>query len=309
MSKRTVMQLMLLIITILFLFSACAGNSAAATAAANPSASALDSSSASATAPSVDPETVIKNYLDAQNKQDWATVLSCLTRQEQVFYKDFFADAANDENHNGYFAIKSVAQAAVKEIENIPALMENDEFFNLPYTVQADFDYTLCDQYGELHLYIVKTNYALHKPVMDYREGLNDRAIALVNEDNAWKIAQDYQSYPDAAEDFGDPVPDEDENTDGEDENDTPLQDGKVYFEKTFEGYFLGSNSADPVRIGVKTLDGENKWFYLNDDGFDPETVERYTKIKFKWTNEDKLLESAGEVVNMDIASGIAANE
>jgi hypothetical protein len=316
--RKYVFLLWILLLAQLLTLSACNGNEIA-DASASPDSGVLTTvspvSGACTTAsprschyavqnPSVQ-ETANYTYLDAQCRQDWQAVFCLWTNMEQVFYKDFFADTNNTKNHIGYFAIKNVSVSAVKEIENVPQLLESSAFFQLPYAIESAFDYRLDDQYKDIKMFVVKSDYSLFAPAWDYTEGTNYRVIVLVPEAGGWKIAQDYQGYPDAAQYFGDTVPEatEEDDTAPDTESEKKLKDGTVHFTKIIEGYFTGTAYGDYLHIEIKTITGEKLWFFIADRNFDWEAaIKPYQKLKIEWENIDVYIDEAERVINIDRA-------
>lgn len=258
--------------------------------------------------PTVDAEieAVIKDFISAQNSQDWDSFLSLWTNEEQKYYKDFFAYSNNDKNKNGYFAIKSAKLVGIHEIKNIKTMLEDNTIFSLPYEIESGLNYDLQYKYSDIRLFITKADYELDKAFWDYREGINYRLIVLVPENGQWKVTQDYQGYPGAAEYLGDTVPDiQDEETEDVDEEENNLVGGTVHYTKKLECYFLSGDMGDYEWIGVRTIEGKEMWFMVGDSKIDPETLTRYQKIRITWQNKDVYIEEAEEVINEDIITDI----
>jgi hypothetical protein len=255
-----------------------------------------------APSPSADPEieTVITDFILAENVHDWNTLLSLWTNEEQIYLKDFFAYSNNEKNKNGYFAIKSAKLTDLREIENAKSGLYDYASADFPFVAASGFRYDLTDKYGDIRIFIAKADYTLDKEFWDYREGLNYRILVLVTDDGEWRVAQDYQGYPGAAEYFGDPVTEERNNETDITEEDYDLVDGTVHFTKELDCYFLGLNWGDYGHIGVRTVEGDEIWFWMTRTEVDPETLTRYQKIRITWENRDKYIDEAGKVINQD---------
>jgi hypothetical protein len=256
-----------------------------------------------APSPAADPaiKAVITDFILAENAHDWSAFLSLWTKEEQKYFKDFFAYSNNEKNKNGYFAIKSAQLADLREIENAKTKLYDYSSADFPYEIGSGFRYDLQEKYGDVRVFIAKADYTVDKEFWDYREGLNYRVLVLVPDGGKWRVAQDYLGNPGAAEFFDEPVPEEqDDNTGDVTEEKNDLVDGTVHFTKELDCYYLGLNWGDYGHIGVRTIEGDEIWFWMMHTKVDPETLTRYQKIRITWENRDKYIDEAGEVINQD---------
>ncbi len=250
-----------------------------------------------------DPEikAVIRDFVSAQNAHDWTVFLGLWTQEEQKYYKDFFAYSDNEKNKNGYFSIKSAKLTDIREIENARSALSDVASVDLPYEIESGLDSDVSEKYGDFRLFIAKTEYSLEKEFWDYREGLNYRVFVLVPESGTWKVSQDYQWYPGGAEYFDDAVPEEpDEQTEDISEETDDLADGTVHYTKELDCYFMGLQWGDYEHMQVRTIEGDEIWFWMTQTQIDPETLTKYQKIRITWENRDKYIDEADRVINQD---------
>ncbi len=309
---RSVFVLLIVLLMLLFVLAACGnpGNISSITptpgATAAPAASPVPAKTeAAAASPSstLDPEieAVITDFIAAQNAHDWDAFLNLWTNEEQQYFKDFFAYSDNEKNKNGYFSIESAKLADIREIEDAKSKLSDYETDNIPYEIASGFRSDVPEIYGDVRLLVAKTDYTLDKEFWDYREGLNYRVFVLVPQDGKWKVAQDYQGYPGTAESFGDTVPEnQEEPTEDIAEEDDNLVDGTVHDTKELDFYFAGLQWGDYKHMAVRTIEGDDLWFWMTQTEVAPETLSRYQKISITWENRDKYIDEAGRVINQD---------
>ena len=119
---------------------------------------------------------------------------------------------------------------------------------------------------------------------------------------------QDYQGYPGAAEYFGDAVAEEPEEIESADAEETPniLVDDTLHYTDSLTGYFIGTSEGDYIHVGIRTIEGEELWFWVSVVCMtDPDTLHRNQKIKIDWENRDVYIDEAEEVLNLDLITGI----
>ena len=256
--------------------------------------------------PTQDPtiESVIGDFFADAVKKDWDSFVSFWTEEEQLYYRDFFAYADNAKQHNGYFAVESIDLLNTYEVQNIAKLLDEDDpsLYDLPYEVWNDFDgWAALDQYGDVRLLIAKVDCDLEKAFWDYRQGINYRVLTLVPENGQWKVRRDYQGYPGAAEYFGDAVVEEPEEPEGAEETPNILEDDTLHYTDSLTGYFIGTSTGDYLHVGIRTIQGEERWFWVSSVcKTNPETLHRYQKIEIDWENRDVYIDEANEVINLD---------
>lgn len=246
------------------------------------------------------------DFLADAASNDWDSFISRWTDEEQLFYRDFFAYDDNAKHNNGYFAVENIDLLDAYEVLNIAQLLrEHDQsLYNMPYEVRDGFEgWTALDQYGDVRLLIAKVDCRLETEFWDYRQGINYRVLTLVPDNGQWKVMQDFQGYPSAAEYFGDTVPEEQAEFDDADAEETPnlLVDGTLHYTDTITGYFIGTSVGDYVHVGIRTIQGDELWFWISAQcKTDPEMLHRNQKIEVDWENRDMYIDEADEVINLD---------
>lgn len=249
---------------------------------------------------------VIDDFFADTAKKDWDSFVSRWTNEEQLYYRDFFAYEDNSNQHNGYFAVESIDLLDTYEVQNVAKLISEDDpsLYDLPYDIWENFDgWTALDKYTDVRLWIVKVDCRLVKEFWDYRQGVNYRVLTLVPENGQWKVMQDYQGYPGAAEYFGDAVAEEPEEIEGADAEETPniLVDDTLHYTDSLTGYFIGTSTGDYLHVGIRTIQGDECWFWVSSVcKTDPETLRRNQKIEIEWENRDVYIDEADEVINLD---------
>ncbi len=265
------------------------------------------------TTPTQDPiiKSAVSDFFADAAMKDWGSFVSRWTGKEQLYYKDFFAYADNAKQHNGYFAVENIELLDTYEIQGVVKLIreESPGLYDLPYEVWDQFDgRTALEEYGDLRLCVAKVDCDLEKAFWDYRQGINYRVLTLVPEDGQWKVMQDYQGYPGAAEYFGDAVAEEPEEFEDADAEETPniLVDDTLHYTDSLTGYFIGTSEGDYLHVGIRTIQGDERWFWVSGVcKTDPETLRRNQKIEIDWENRDVYIDEAGEVINLDRITGI----
>ena len=251
-------------------------------------------------------ESIIDDFFADADKKDWGSFVSRWTEEEQLYYRDFFAYADNAKQHNGYFAVESIDLLDTYEVQNIPKLLSEDDpsLYDLPYDVVENLNgLAALDQYNDVRLCIAKVDCRLEKEFWDYRQGINYRVLTLVPENGQWKVMQDYQGYPGAAEYFGDAIAEESEESEGADEEETPniLVDDTLHYTDSLTGYFIGTSEGDYLHVGIRTIQGDERWFWISSAcKTDPETLHRNQKIEVDWENRDVYIDEPDEVINLD---------
>lgn len=246
-------------------------------------------------------------FIAAQDAGDWDAFTALWAKSEQRYWRDFFGDADNAAQHNAYYAIESAQLADTYPIADVGQLLQSGGFDELPYSVRAGFTAELTPgEYDAVSLWIAKADYALENPFRDYRQGINYRVLVLLLEGDAWKVLQDYQGYPDAAAYFGDEVPVEPDVPSPE-ETPNVLVDGTVHGTQTAAGYYLRLDYGDYVHALIRTMDGEDVWFWIT-GGCEPnfDALSAYQKVQFTWENRDTYIDEAEEVINMDIITSVS---
>ena len=307
---RSHFVLLIAIFMLILVLAACGHSEDTALITPSPEMTAAPASSpvtsetqTNAPSPSVDSQTedLIADFISAQNTHDWNAFLSLWTDEEQKYYKDFFAYSDNEKNKNGYFAIKSARLTEIREIENAKSKLSNSAPGDLPDEIASGFRADVPDKCEDFRMFIAKTDYSLDKEFWDYREGLNYRVLVLVPDGGSWKIAQDYQGYPGAAGYFGDAVPENhNENMTETSADENNLVDGTVHYTKELDCYFLGLDWGDYEHLQVRTIEGDERWFWMTQTKVNPETLTRYQKIKITWENRDQYINEAQRVINQD---------
>lgn len=254
------------------------------------------------------PETVVSAFIEAQDEGDWDSFVSLWTTEEQRYYRDFFAYKDNETERNGYFAIQSAQTIGLYEIKDFAKMLADFSVSSLPFDVADGFNfYDTLERYLDVKLIIAKADYHLSREFWDYREGVNYRVLVLVPENGEWRVIQDYQGYPSAGSYFGDTIeePEETEETYPEETPNT-LVDGTVHGTDSMTGYYIDTSEGDYVHVGIRTIEGEEIWFWLGGScEIDPYTLSRYQKIQVTWENRDTYIEEAEEVINMDVITEI----
>lgn len=258
--------------------------------------------------PTQDPtiESVVYDFFADAAENDWDSFVSRWTDEEQLYYRDFFAYADNAKLRNGYFAVETIDLLDIYEVQNVAQLIREDDpsLFSLPYDIWNHFDGLLAlDKYKDARLWIAKVDCGLEKEFWDYRQGINYRVLTFVPENGQWKVLQDYQGYPGAGVYFGDAVAEEPEESEGTAAEETPnlLVDGTLHFTDSLTGYFIGTSIGDYVHVGIRTIQGDELWFWISRVcKLDPETLHRNQKIEVDWENRDVYIDEADEVINID---------
>ncbi len=255
-------------------------------------------------APAIAPA-VVSFFADAVNN-DWDSFVSRFTAEEQLFYRDFFANADNAKLRNGYFAVNSIELLDAYEVADIAKMINESDpgLYDLPYEVWGDFEgQSALDDYGDVRMWIAKVDCRLEKEFWDYRQGINNRVLILVPENGQWKVMQDYQGYPGAGVFFGDAVPEETEISDSAPAQATPniLVDGTLHYTDSMTGYFIGTSVGDYLHVGIRTIEGDVFWFWISSAcRTNPETLHRNQIIEIDWENIDVYIDEADEVINLD---------
>ncbi len=253
-------------------------------------------------------QTVVSAFIAAQDAGDWASFQSLWTTGEQLYYRDFFAHKDNATKRNGYFAIQSAHVVSLYEIKDFSRLLSKFSISDLPFDVWYAFNaYDALERYPDVKLLIAKADYHLDSEFWDYREGVNYRVFVLVPEDGEWRVMQNYQGYPSAGDYFGDTI-EEPEETEEPYPEETPntLVDGTVHSTNSTTGYFIGTEIGDYVHVGIRTIEGEDLWFWIEGRcETDPDTLSHYQKVRVVWENRDTYIDEAEEVINMDIITEI----
>ena len=289
-------------------FSGALPGSAQATTTVLPQPEPSPTPSLSPLKPTQDPtiESVIYGFFADASENDWDSFVSYWTNEEQLYYRDFFAYKDNAKLHNGYLAVESIDLLDTYEVQNAAQLIRKDDpsLFDFPYDVLENFDgWVALDQYNDVRLWIAKVDCRLVKEFWDYRQGVNYRVLTLVPENGQWKVMQDYQGYPGAAEYFGDAVAEEPEEIEGADAEETPniLVDDTLHYTDSLTGYFIGTSTGDYLHVGIRTIQGDECWFWVSSVcKTDPETLRRNQKIEIEWENRDVYIDEADEVINLD---------
>ena len=274
MRKLLLIAVFLFTITVLFgcvhnVPSVSASNSSSptpiATPASTPPAETLipESSEPTETQPE---QTAISEFINAQDAGNWDSFVQLWTEEEQLYYRDFFAYLENETQKNGYFAIQSAKFVDTYEVKDFAKLLQDDQIWDLPVDLWGSFDrYEALQQYGDVHVWIVKAEYQLSNEFWDYRNGVNYRILVLVPEDGGWKVTQDYQGYPGTGIYFGDtiqepqvsetPIPEETPNT---------LVDGTVHYTDSAAVYFVEVSEGDYVHADIITIDGTKCSYWVS---------------------------------------------
>lgn len=226
----------------------------------------------------VDPEieTVIAEFVSAQNAHDWEKFTGLWRRGAQRFLDEFFAYPDNEKNRSGYFAIES---AELLSIAHDPDASSG---------VLTDYE---LERYGEFRAFHVQVRYHLAKQFWGYSEGENALALVLVKEDGAWKVSQDSL------------MTDWDPDDDYVYQDHSGHADGTVHFEKRITGYYLATEWGDYAHIIIMTIDGgQTELWDQCEIGTETPFLQ---KLQITWTNRDSYVEEAGGVVNQDAATNI----
>ncbi|MEL7609451.1 MAG: hypothetical protein AAGU74_08080 [Bacillota bacterium] len=288
---RSLLVLLMALLMMLVL-AACgdSGNTAAITptpeAAAAPTSSPVPlqtetatidpSSSAGPGIEAIDPEieTVVTDFVSAQNAHDWDKFTGLWRKGAQRFLGEFFAYPDNEKNKSGYFAVENA------ELLSITPCLETDGGVLTEYELE---------NYKEFRAFNVKVNYRLSTQFWGYSEGENSLELVLVKEDGAWKVSQDSLMI------------DWDPNDDYVYEDHSGHADGTVHFQKQITGYYLATEWADYAHIILMTIDGEQTELWKKCEiGTQTPFLQ---KMRITWTNSDSYVEEAGNVVNQDAAT------
>ncbi len=251
-------------------------------------------------------KSVVYGFFADAAENDWDSFVSLWTDEEQLYYRDFFAYADNAKLRNGYFAIETIDLLDIHEVQNVAQLIKEDDpsLFGLPYDIWNHFDGSAAlDKYKDARLWIAKVDCSLEKEFWDYRQGINYRVLTLVPENGQWKVLKDDQGYPGAGVYFGDAVAEEPEEPEGTaaEETSNLLVDGTLHFTDSLTGYFMGTSIGDYVHVGIRTIQGDELWFWISSAcKIGPETLHRNQKIEVDWENRDIYIDEADEVINID---------